>query len=398
MRFIATTLATVSAAFIINDAAPKLSGMPVLPPCEIAPQVASPPPPLLPPTNVRITSKIGLTTASVSGSEATTAATAGDPHAYYFDLASRSDCFAAYGLRNAAQVAQYRTRNDLPPDITYTYPSDPDRRRQDAAKILIPAGEAGIRTQLHLPIGPHHPKNILVTFDVWWGAEYAYGSSNLAVHKGTPIVFGSPGDRNYLGMRANYVAATQSVSNLPPGGPFVAFPYAQGIVNQAIKDPFFIDGDSGYPRLRLPYGGATTRPYVEGIAPVDTSVIPGGAEFGVKAETWTRYWHFFERASSLDWFDATFLGGKTFPAYKWSMWAADANRGPMRILNEVIASVHPDSPGGLGELRVEFLSGGGIVDAIPPGRGPLVAYTRNFVVLHGTSKAAAVAILQKPAQ
>jgi hypothetical protein len=35
-------------------------------------------------------------------------------------------------------------------------------------------------------------------------------------------------------------------------------------------------------------------------------------------------------------------------------------------------------------------------EEIPDGRGPLVAYTRNYVVLHGTSKADVLTMLQKP--
>jgi len=410
MRFAVTALTTVVVVVVIllSGSAPTLSGMAVLPPCESAP--SSTPSRLKAPTRLRIIGALGLEGLFARGPNAGAemeyqapserAATTSGPHAYYVALASRPDCFAAYSLRDADQVEQYRKRADRSPGVSYLYPDDPDPRRQDAMKIVIAEGSMGLATQLHLPIGPHDPKNLLVVFDFWWGAEFDADYSKLHLHKGTPVTFGSPDDLLWLGLRADYGAARQFPHNQPPGGPYVVIPYAQAIESAAVKAPFYVDGMKGFPRLRLPYDAPAReqRRYVEGIAPVDTSVRPEGMEFGNVAERWTRYWSFFERAPKEDWIsDTPGFVGKSMRAYKWTLWGADTEREPVRILNEVIVSVHPDSPGGFMKLRVEFAAGNGLRASRWEGRGPLVAYTRNFVVLHGTPKADVLAMLKKPA-
>jgi hypothetical protein len=411
MRLIAATLAMVSAAFLISGVAPTLSGMQVSPQCEAASQSSSP---LSAPTNLRIISRItgiGFEGLSARGPNAgaevalQTPPRAGDPHAYYGMLASRRDCFAAYSLRNQAQIEQYRThKNDRPTSVFYLYPNDRDPRQQDAAKVVLEGADdprgatADLRTQIILPIGPHHPQNLLVTWDVWYGAEWDYNRANIWIQKGMPQ-FGSPDDNIWLSLHANFKLARQHEHNQPPGGPYVVMTHPHSSATPNVKAPFFRDGNAaGRQRLRLPYGAPAReqRTYSEGVGPLDASIRPEGMEFGVVAERWTRYWAFFERAEREDWLsDFARFTGKTMPAYKWSVWAADTVRDPVRILDEAIVAVHPDSPGGFGKLRIE-LDVSAADDRIPAGRGDLITYTRNYVVLHGTQKADVLAMLQKP--
>jgi hypothetical protein len=320
---------------------------------------------------------------------------AGTAHAYFHALASRPDCFAAYSLRDAAQIEQHRRRKDRPPSVFYLYPNDPDPRRQDAMKILLEPDTADLRTQVVLPIGPHHPKNLLITWDVWWGREYDFKHSNIWIQKGMPQ-FGSPDARIWLSVHANFQAARQHEGNLPPGGPYVVMTHPHSSNGANVKAPFYRDNatvNGVRIRERLPYGvpSKEQRAYREGVGPRDTSVHPHGMEFGVVAERWTRYWSFFERAEGHDWESRLGL----MRAYRWSLWGADTDRAPVRILDDAIVAVHPDAPEGFGSLRIE-MDVSGADDVIPPGRGPLVSYTRNYVALHGTSKADVLAMLRRP--
>src|SRR3989344_7289773 len=63
---------------------------------------------------------------------------AAGPHDYFNSLVARSDHYKSYSLRNEAQIAQYRQGNNYDGwDVEYIYPTDPDPRRQDAAKVRI---------------------------------------------------------------------------------------------------------------------------------------------------------------------------------------------------------------------------------------------------------------------
>jgi hypothetical protein len=278
--------------------------------------------------------------------------------------------------------------------VFYLYPRDPDSRRQDAMKIVIPAESADLPTQVILPIGSHHPKNLLVTWDIWWGSEFNYAHAGILRYKGVPQ-FGSPDERIWTSLHTDFPKADLNKHNLPPGGPYVTMTYPHSSAEVSVKSPFTRGGVNS----RLPYGAPSKEQRNYGgemVGPLDTSVRPEGMEFGVVAETWTRYWAFFERDEANDW-DVTSPPAPAsqagrMRAYKWSVWAADENREPVRIINDVIISPHPKS-GGWQTVRIEMDISN---EEIPAGRGPLVAYTRNYVVLHGTRKADVLAMLQKP--
>jgi hypothetical protein len=147
--------------------------------------------------------------------------------------------------------------------------------------------------------------------------------------------------------------------------------------------------------LRLPYAAPykETRGYVEGVAPGDTSAGLEGAEFGAVAERWTRIWHFFERDASEDWSSTADPAGPR-AAYRWSTWAADTERDPIRIIDGAIIAIYPDSTG-FSHWRLK-MGVGNAYQEIPVGRGELLAYARNVVVLPGISRADVTGLLIEP--
>jgi hypothetical protein len=385
VRLSATLLATILAVLVVSGTRPTLSGMTALLPCEAAAGVSGTPKPKAP-GNLRIIKGLEelVEEPLVSGPSAGPDAdyyeppAAGDTHAYYVALASRPDCFAAYSLRDDSQVVQRSTYLG-PRDLAYIYPDDPDPRRQDAMRILTRADQAGPGEGLKLPVGKHYPQNLLTVEDRWWGAEMAYHNTKIAYYKGDPYFDFGGTSATHIAVKTMPQQAEQNTHTLPSGGPYVL-----------MLGPQFINAVNKYPYplpLRLPYNvpSKETRNYGnEGAGPRDTSAGPEGAEFGAVAERWTRIWHFFERAPEEDW------DGKT--AYRWFMWAADTTRGPVRILNGVVISM---PTAGITHWRMHMGVGNAYTE-VPAGRGPLVAYARNVVALHGTSKADVLTLLERP--
>jgi hypothetical protein len=307
-------------------------------------------------------------------------------HAYFEMLQAREDCFAAYSLRDDAQVMQYSTYLG-PRDLRYVYPDDPDPRRQDAMRMLTPPTQQAPVEGLKLPSGSHHPANLFTVEERWWGAEYGYANHQISYYKGDPYFDSGP--TAWIATKTVFAAATQNTHTLPPGGPFVL-----------MLNPQFINGSSykySYPTpVRLPYNALATaqRSYGnEGAGPRDTSAGPAGAEFGVVAERWTRIFHFFERAAEEDWSSTSNPAGPR-TAYRWSMWAADTERDPIRILDRVVMAIYPNTDG-FRNWRMH-MGVGNAYQEIAEGRGSMLAYARNVVILHGTPANEIPALLLKP--
>lgn len=315
---------------------------------------------------------------------------------YFTALCARPDKFACYSLRSSKWDG-------------YVYPTDPDPRRQDALKFTIPDGKSAGGGSVSLPIGQHHPQNLVVTVDVWFGAEFNHWYSDLDQYKLTPFIFWSSDD--WFGMRTKVRQATQRTQTLPPGGPYVVIPYAhgQGQSSAYVKPPFYISNTTptingvrqSYPNIELPTTAPNgeRREYGQAIAPVATDTIPGGMEFGVVAERWTRYVNIFERAPEEDWVsgDARIFGQKV-EAYKWTLIATDEQRDPVKILDRVIIGKRASINAIGAPFRLGTFAGGasGNVNVSYAGRGPLVSYMRNVAVLHGTSYDEAVAMIRRP--
>jgi hypothetical protein len=245
----------------------------------------------------------------------------------------------------------------------------------------------------------------MVTLDYWMGKEFNKTHSKLEGFKEWPIAFYRQPEASLVGMRADFGNAHIHTHNLPPGGPYVTMAYPQVIGKAGVvkTDQYggdnWMDSMTGYPRVRLPYTAPSgeTRGYVEAMAPFDSSVYKPGVEIGVVGERWTRYWHYFERAPSQDWVSnhASYTG-QTMNAYKWSLWFADTVREPLRAVDEAIIGIPSASINQFVSARMQMGSGNANENSKYAGRGDLVAYTRNVVVLHGISKADVGALLVKP--
>jgi hypothetical protein len=237
---------------------------------------------------------------------------------------------------------------------------------------------------------------------MWWGAEFNYANTMIHQFKGI-LQFASPMDHFWLSLHTSFKLAVHPFieTNGPPGGPFVTMLYPHASRGQAsVHAPSTWGGVNSSPPYTAPkpeqrgYGG-------EMVGPLDTETYPGGQEWGVVAERWHRYWSYFERAPELDWdsLDLKYTG--RMRAFKWSVWAADTERPVTRILNEVIVAPNPLHPNGFTNLWLEMNVSAPqaaidrINDPVNP-RGPLVGYFKDVAVLHGTSKADVLTLLEQP--
>lgn len=320
------------------------------------------------------------------------------PHDYYDRLCARPDKGVCFSLRDPVQLETYRTyRGTRPAAVTYDPARDTDPRKQDAAKMVIPG--TSLASQLRFPLGNHHPKNLLITYDLWYGAEFAFSNTGMPRQKGM-LQVASPKDDFWLSLHGAYNLATVQPQNFPQNathGPFLVTPYLHSAPGSS---QFYRCGTVRSSKTvphTVPYNVTTTqrRNYgEETLMPRDTSVNPGGAEFGVKAETWTRYWLFFERYPTCD---LAITSGTQY-AYRLSVWLADVNRDPVRLYNDLVVYPSPLSPGGFVEVWYEFNASASayMLERIADGRGPLVGYLRNLATLKGTPKADVLTLLQRP--
>jgi hypothetical protein len=280
-------------------------------------------------------------------------------HDYYVQLASRPDCVAAYSLRDQNQIEEYRRSRDKPPAVTYVWPNDPDPRRQDAAKIVVPDGKDSLPTQVWLPLNHAVRTPMLATWDVWFGKEWHFDHAGINNYK--TWQFSSPGSTIHTEVRSRF--------GLAKGNPSVTAytdirPYgtSKGSIGPNAGEGAEFNGRN--------YGGEAIGPMV--------------GEFGVAPERWTRFWLLV--VPETDW-------------YRMSLWAADSQRDPVQIYNglQIKPKLRTDDGGIVsmdgtwGIFRLEYNTSS---SAAWEGRGPLTAYFRNMVVLRATSVAG---LLQRPA-
>jgi hypothetical protein len=266
--------------------------------------------------------------------------------------------------------------------------------------MVIPASAASLPSQLRFPLGGHHPQNLMVTYDLWYGAEFAFSNTGIDRYKGM-LQFASPTDAFWTSLHGDFKLAGAHTGNMPQystHGPFVVMPYVHG--SNGNSQYYDFGTTRGGSNAQLPYNASGTqqRNYgSEALGPRDTSVNPGGAEFGVKAETWTRYWAFFERDPVHDKMTSG-TSPQPMYAYKLTVWLADVTRDPVRLVDGIVVYPSPNSSGGWEQVWYEFNSSASALalDRIANGRGPLVAYLRNLVALHGTTKSQVLPLLQRP--
>ncbi|HEY0872610.1 MAG TPA: hypothetical protein VGD94_03990 [Vicinamibacterales bacterium] len=344
-------VATVTNAY---DAAPAAA--PAALPCEVAtttppPPTSPTPTPLTPPQNLRIIGGSGGGLDELESDEPTGSGPWVDDrelaaapivqsgsHAYYLTLAGRSDCLRAYSLRDAAQLQTpnnggFAHSNSRPLVVTYDPANDPDPRRQDAAKVVIGTSSNSLVNQVRVPI-PQYSGALLVTWDAWFGKEFAQSTSGIPTYK-------------------NF----QLASN--------------GAIWTEVRSRFSLASGGDIAAVDLRYYG-TPGP---GTTKQGDALAPMTGSFVIKPETWTRYWVLIK------------------PAGQWtefSLWVADATRGPVQLLDRSLVT-----PKGSGARWDEFwLEYNTSTDTVKPGRPPLVGYARNIVMLHNVTNVGP--LLQRP--
>ena len=347
--------AVLTAGTIAMDAAPVQT---TLLPCEVAITSPSPTPPPTSPTSPTAPKNLRILTGTGGGGldlfddllEPTSgpfvdeteayepAMVQSGPHDYYNMMASRSDCWRAYSLRDPKQLdipnnGGYAHSNSRPLVVTYDPANDPDPRRQDAAKIVIGTGSNSLTNQIRVPIPKHAPDSLFVTWDAWFGAEFKVGTSGIPDYK--TFQFGSPFHDIHMVIRNRFGMSTNTAG--------------------------LIDG-----RL-YPEGGYSQGPNVT----FADTLTPRVGTFHVQPEKWTRYWAYFKApASGSIW-------------YEYSLWAADATTGPVLIYDRMQVRPSPQSTSASWEaFWLEYNTSTATVKA---GRPPLVAYARNIVVLKGVT-------------
>lgn len=92
-------------------------------------------------------------------------------HAYFDALVARPEHWKSYSLRSQAQLLQYKNSNSGAPWVNYVWPNDPDPRRQDAAKVVVPAFAGAVRSTLATAINATETVLLLNT----WSSEFYTG-------------------------------------------------------------------------------------------------------------------------------------------------------------------------------------------------------------------------------
>lgn len=261
-------------------------------------------------------------------------------HPYFESLASLPECVAHYSLRDQAQIEQYRRSRSLPPAVTYGPDADP--RRQDAAKIVIPADGNNLRTQVWLPINHRARTPLLVTWEAWFGKEFDFGYSGIPTYKAFQI--GSPNDNIYTEVQTRFAMAKE-----------IDGAVAMTAIRQYASEQQGPNVAYGPSLNGRNYGGNVIGPMVN--------------EFPVAPETWTRYWVLF--VPDDEW-------------YRLSLWVADETRDPVQVYDglQVRPQVGPrpitvSMDGAWGIFRLEYNTSTSEVAT----RGELVSYARNVVML-----------------
>jgi hypothetical protein len=303
-----------------------------------------------PPENLRIVHALEPRTGA-------TALTSGS-YSYYDSLISRSDCLRAYSLRQAwmlktRQNGGYSVANSRPVMVTYDPATDTYPQRQDAAKIVIPNTGNSLTNQVRLPIPSHGRNSLFVTWDVWFGKEYKYDVHNIASHK--IWQFGSPKDRIHTELRTRY--------SLAPAGNIAVIDGRQYPDGEDLSNP---------PLYKYAVGPNITK---------YSTLAPRLGTFVVRPETWTRLFAYFKAPAASDGW------------WEYSVWAADAQAGPVLIYDRLYIKPSPD----VNEWKdfwLEYNTSTTLERSNRPDRPTLVAYARNVVMLKGVSDVKP--LLQRP--
>jgi hypothetical protein len=326
---------------------------------------------LAPPSNLRLVSP--LTEPAPPGD--------GTAHTYFNALTSRSDHARSYSLRDQQQLVQYgHVPAGEKPDINYVWPYDPDPRRQDAAKLVIPSDGSGVKSmtnrnsvrQVRVPMPPMElGHSYLVTWDAYYGDEWRFPNSGIPAHKafqfdGPDRMNGAPKiwweiHHSYDGTAATPVDRAREVARL------AVRHYAQRM--RQLDDGTWI--------------GVPAGPNVTSGSTSQTPVTPYN-QFNVKPQRWVRHWQLIEYGMDPEpW-------RSNPPGTLMSLWAADEDRGPVQLYNRLQVTLWPP---GVQKFWLEFNTS---TNEVKPGRPDLVAYMRNVVILRDVGYANVPKLLQRP--
>ena len=263
-------------------------------------------------------------------------------HAYFDMLSTLPECMVAYSLRSQEQLNAFMdATTSRPIDVTYNPTADPDPRRQDAAKVLIPAGKVSLPNNVRLPIPPVGNESLFVTWDSWMGREFAHAQTGIANYK--HFQFTSP-LRMWTEIKSDFNEAEKI-----PGALAVVEVRAYGEA---------ADGELG-PNVTNPH-----------------PLSPMSGSFATRPERWTRYWAYFNLVG--EW-------------HEFSLWVADEDRDPVQILDR--RQIKPNflaGATGWQKFWLEYNTSDHGIEGI----GPRVAYIRNVAMLKGVREP--VRLLQRP--
>ena len=317
-------------------------------------------------------------------------------HAYFDSLVARPDHWKSYSLRDAAQIALYRQGST--PWVDYIFATDPDPRKQDAAKIIIPdfvwrgqvllAPLSATDTTFETPPGLTQAGQMSYRID---GEVMTFVSRTttpptttvIRGQHGTAAVAHTAGDQIYASVNsllsqvrlpmgtsdghsyvivwdvwfgAEFKYTNTAISN------YKTFQFdsprqvgGQGNIWMEI-DNSWISAPTDAGLIKGRYNTSTLTPPGPGV-----SISPLGPQVGsfvVTPETWTRYIAKFDQK----------VAGDAWTRY--SLWATDATRPPVLIFDQLPVTV-------LGGIQKFWLEYNTSTNALAPNRGPLVSYVRH---------------------
>lgn len=264
-------------------------------------------------------------------------------HGYFDALVGRTDHWRSYSLRDDAMLRPgnqggYTHSNDPTriPRVTYDPTNDPDPRRQDAAKVVVPEGSNNLRNQVRLPIDTG-TDGFLLTWDVWFGAEWDNERTAIDSQKTWQL---QSGGGIWTEIRNRYRQASNNVHDALAFVDMRRYGSSSETSGNRIADGY---GDVNYGSDSI--GGQLVN-------------------FPLYAETWTRYWvRITPRGGESPWWDL-------------SLWVADEDRAPVQLHRN--SGIRPANEKGWEMFWLEFNTSDGPAVV---GRGDLVAYVRNVVLL-----------------
>ena len=296
-------------------------------------------------------------------------ARAADLHDYFDSLAVRTDTAAVYSLRDQNQLDRYMDHLKWR-DVTYDPVRDPDPRRQDAAKVLVPSDKVSLPNNVRVPIPKTTDDSLLVVWDAWFGDEFKE-------FDGTYKNFQLASGRIWTEVRSDFGARRNPRVEEKYPGPKIALVDVRQYDHDFSKGPCTISG-----------------PEFDGITYSGNNIGPRVGDFVIRPETWTRYWALLKPSADYPGF------------YEFSLWVADEKQEPRKLVG------HPEDATCDPRLRGKgvlirptathgywdkfWLEYNTSSNYVAPGRGPLTSYARNVVMLKGVDPESA-GLLVKPA-